>query len=189
MFVWRRFAGTGQGHVTRSRWSGPGLVLQQSGHTVWVSMRARLLKCNSDQIRSATHEESIGAELLKEGHIKDLVSQTSSHRAGAVDVASEGPPPLEAWDGVPVPEVSSLDNALPQIDGRLPVIHEAEEAEAHSGVPQTPMISAAPATPVVGRGSLIRQPAVNLQEAHRADVGNQPIPNVRQVSIKQWKSR
>lgn len=31
VYVWRRFSGTGQGHATRSRWTGPGLVLLQSG--------------------------------------------------------------------------------------------------------------------------------------------------------------
>ena len=156
VYVWRRFAGTGQGHVTKSRWSGPGLVLQQSGHTVWVSMRARLLKCNSDQLRSASHEEAIGAELLKDGHIKDLVSQTSSHRAGAIDVASEGAPPVEAWDGVPVPDIGDVSNALPQTNSRLPTIQETNEGEDEQQQQQqtsvTPAIGAAPTTPMVGKG-------------------------------------
>lgn len=30
--VWRKFSGSGQGHVTRCRWTGPGLVVLQSGH-------------------------------------------------------------------------------------------------------------------------------------------------------------
>ena len=94
VFVRRRFAGTGQGHVTRCRWTGPGLVLMQSGHTVWVSMRARLLKYNSDQLRPASHDEAIGAELQKSGDIKELLDQASSHRAGAVDVSSLANNPL-----------------------------------------------------------------------------------------------
>ena len=53
VYVYRRFSGTGQGHLTRSRWIGPGVVVLQAGHTVWVSMRARLLKCNSDQLRAS----------------------------------------------------------------------------------------------------------------------------------------
>lgn len=187
VFVWRRFAGTGQGHVTRSRWSGPGLVLQQSGHTVWVSMRARLLKCNSDQIRSATHEESIGAELLKDGHIKDLVSQTSSHRAGAVDVASEGAPPLEAWDGVPVPDVGSLANALPPHGNRLPPIQEGDESLGDSAhirqASVTPAVAAAPTTPMIGRGSLIR-PAVNDGVGNTGTEANVQAAPLRQISTQ-----
>lgn len=71
------FGESSQGHVTRCRWTGPGLEVLQSGHTAWVSMRAWLLKCNSDQ---ASHDEAKGLETLK----------TSGPRAGAVDVASEG---------------------------------------------------------------------------------------------------
>jgi hypothetical protein len=66
----------------------------QSGHTVWVSMRARLLKYNSDQLRPASHDEAIGAELQKSGDIKELLDQASSHRAGAVDVSSLANNPL-----------------------------------------------------------------------------------------------
>ncbi len=159
VFVWRRFAGTGQGHVTRSRWTGPGLVLQQDGHTVWVSMRARLLKCNSDQLRAANHEESVGAELLRAGHIKDLVEQTSSHRAGAIDVGSEGSPPSEAWEGVPVPEVLPLRDVLPgalQDETRLHTIQESVETI----LPPTPVTqptTPAPRTPIPrGVGTLAR---------------------------------
>ena len=42
VFVWRKHAGSGQGHLTRSRWVGPGIVVLQAGHTVYVSMRSRL---------------------------------------------------------------------------------------------------------------------------------------------------
>ena len=36
VFVWRRTPGIPSGHITRSRWTGPGLVVLQQGHTVWV---------------------------------------------------------------------------------------------------------------------------------------------------------
>ena len=49
--------------MTRARWTGPGVIVLQVGHTVYVSMRARLWKCNSDQLRAATHYESVGAAL------------------------------------------------------------------------------------------------------------------------------
>jgi len=33
VYVWRRHSGSGNGHLTRSRWVGPGVVIMQSGHT------------------------------------------------------------------------------------------------------------------------------------------------------------
>lgn len=43
VFVWRRATQSGgNGHLTRSRWVGPGVVVLQTGHTVFVSMRSRL---------------------------------------------------------------------------------------------------------------------------------------------------
>ena len=41
-----------------------GLVVLQQGHTVWVSLRSRLLKCNSDQLRAASHEEAVGLNFI-----------------------------------------------------------------------------------------------------------------------------
>ena len=102
VFVWRRQPGTGQGHVTRSRWTGPGIVVLQSGHSVWVSMRARLWKCSSDQIRPASRDEAIGAELGRAEEFQQLIMQGQSAKAGAVDVSAEGPPPEEALSS-PVP--------------------------------------------------------------------------------------
>ena len=42
VYVWRRTPSPAEGHVTRSRWVGPGLLVLQAGHTAWVSMRSRL---------------------------------------------------------------------------------------------------------------------------------------------------
>ncbi|CAK9063078.1 unnamed protein product [Durusdinium trenchii] len=101
VYVWRRFPGTGQGHLTRARWTGPGIVVLQAGHTVWVSMRARLWKCNSDQLRPASHHESIGADLSRSGELQDLIRQGRSAKAGAVDVTAEGTPDEEDTTSVP----------------------------------------------------------------------------------------
>ena len=183
VFVWRRFSGTGQGHVTRCRWTGPGLVLLQSGHTVWVSMRARLLKCNSDQLRPATHDESVGAELRRSGDIKELLQQTSSHRAGAVDVAAEGPPGAEAWDEPIVHETAPAVVPGPPEHEALPSIQEEEETSQHiatdSGSANRPQqllrdigpIATAPATPLPG----VPAPATPLPRV---------LPRRRQVSAQ-----
>ena len=120
VYVWRRSSAPASGHVTRSRWMGPGIVLLQSGHSVWVSMRSRLLKCNSDQLRAATHYEAMGAELSKRNDLEDVLQQVLSGRTGAIDVAREGTPPAEAFDsGVPpgeAPLVMAPSGPLPVID-------------------------------------------------------------------------
>ena len=125
VYIWRKYAGTGQGHITRSRWCGPGLVLLQQGHTVWVSLRSRLLKCNSDQLRAASHEESVGAELHRAGELGDISAQLSAHRASAVDVASEGTPPAEAWDdALPIPPDGRPEQPMGEVSSTLPAIPE-----------------------------------------------------------------
>ena len=113
VFVWRRAPGIPAGHVTRSRWTGPGLVVLQQGHTVWVSMRSRLLKCNSDQVRPATHFEEIGADLSQSQELKDLLSQVQSGRAGAVDVSREGSPTDEEFQE-PIPAGQDASLEVPQ---------------------------------------------------------------------------
>ena len=85
--------------LQRDRWCGPGVVALQLGHTVWVGMRSKLWKCNVDQVREATHPESLGAELLKEGSLADLTRWASLPKHhGGIDVAREGSPPDDAWD-------------------------------------------------------------------------------------------
>ena len=128
VYVWRKTVGTGQGHLTRSRWMGPGLVILQAGHTVYVSMRSRLWKCNSDQLRAATHHEALGASLTEVAELKDLLLQGRQSRCGAVDVAAEGSPPSEA-ENMPVP--SSPDRTVPSVlVPRMPSIPE-EDPDQH----------------------------------------------------------
>ena len=144
-------------------------MLLQSGHTVWVSLRSRLLKCNSDQLRSASQEESIGAELHRAGELKDLVQQTSTHRAGAIDVSQDGTRPRdEVIPTEAVPNSGLQDISLsPQgptaeasttSSERLPSIPEDRTPDA-IGVGQPlrdietfrPLPDASPQTPVFPR--------------------------------------
>ena len=94
VYVWRKFPGTGGGHLTRARWIGPGLVIMQSGHSVWISRRSRIWKCSADHaaLRSANQLESLGAELVGSGELEDVLTQAKAKQAGAVDVIAEGPP-------------------------------------------------------------------------------------------------
>ncbi len=124
VYVWRRVSGSSAGHLTRSRWTGPGVVVLQAGHTVWVSMRSRLWKCNSDQLRPATHYESVGADIAHSDELRDIMSQAESSRTGAIDVSRDGAPPAEETSGI-VP--SPLGEPAPLLGSQpLQTIHEEE---------------------------------------------------------------
>eukprot|EP00435_Cladocopium_sp_Y103_P038659 s4112_g10.t1 len=84
VLVWRIAQGS-----ERARWIGPGLVILQNGHTVYVAMRSRLWKCNTDQLRPATATEELGMQVVLTDQYKDLLQH--------VDVAKEGSPPDSAW--------------------------------------------------------------------------------------------
>ncbi|CAK9058244.1 Retrovirus-related Pol polyprotein from transposon RE2 (Retro element 2) (AtRE2) [Includes: Protease RE2 [Durusdinium trenchii] len=148
VYVWRRFPGTGQGHLTRARWTGPGIVVLQVGHTVWVSMRARLWKCNSDQLRPASHHESIGADLSRSGELQDLIRQGRSAKAGAVDVTAEGTPDEED---------TTSDPSHDQVE---PMVSPAADVPAAIQLEPTPSSE----TPPVETTSLLR----NIREPQAA---------------------
>ena len=59
------------------------------------AMRSRVWKCSSDQLRPANEAETLGAELTNEKGLEQILTNTKGHRATAVDVISEGPPPPE----------------------------------------------------------------------------------------------
>eukprot|EP00959_Pyramimonas_sp_CCMP1952_P072715 1519305-Pyramimonas_sp.AAC.1 len=62
-------------------------------------MRSKLYMCSEEQVRPATRQESLGAELLDAARFDQLREEVRApgRRIGAVDVASEGPPPPGAW--------------------------------------------------------------------------------------------
>lgn len=76
---------------------GPGLVILQTGHTVYVAVRSRLWKCNVDQLRPANEMEELGMQVVESRQYQDLLQQMQQQRHGAVDVEREGPPPEDAW--------------------------------------------------------------------------------------------
>ena len=100
VFVWRRPPRVKTVQWQRSRWTGPGAVVYQSGATVWVAMRSKLWKCSAEQVRHATRSEALGAEIVLMPEFEDLRASLAAPegRVGATDTA-EGPPPAEAHDG------------------------------------------------------------------------------------------
>ncbi|CAE6937198.1 unnamed protein product [Symbiodinium sp. CCMP2456] len=105
VYVYRR-AKAGDGLHPTSRWVGPGLIIMQGQGIIWVAMRTRLWRCTSEQLRPAFPSEVLGSQLSSDPSLSDLLRKvTANTRAGAVDVAKEGPPPGEAEQCDPVQRI------------------------------------------------------------------------------------
>ena len=101
---------------------------------MWVSMRARLWKRNSDQLRPATHHESIGADMARSGELQDLITQGRSTKAGAVDVTAEGTPD-DLGDGrVPSTEIGKpmIQNPTLEESRIMQIPEQTSSEEQHS---------------------------------------------------------
>ncbi|CAE7857444.1 unnamed protein product [Symbiodinium necroappetens] len=105
VYVFRRAKPGDSLHPT-SRWVGPGLVIMNSQGIVWVAMRTRLWRCTSEQLRPAFPSEVLGSHWSSDPELADLLRKvTSNTRAGAIDVAREGPPPRSGDEQAPVEQV------------------------------------------------------------------------------------
>eukprot|EP00971_Amphidinium_carterae_P338935 6476494-Amphidinium_carterae.1 len=167
VYVYRKNprAAAADGHPLRQQsgaWRGPGLVLLQTGHTVWIAMRSRLWRCNSDQVRNAAAAETLGTEMVNAGQFRELMSHIrTSHGASALDVSKEGSPPHGSEpdevqpEGAVQIESRSLDhaNAMPipseppevvimPSPGGLPSISEEQELGGEPEPPPSAMESA-----------------------------------------------
>ena len=58
VFVWR------QGKVGDGKWHGPGVIVLNIAGGAWVNMRGSLWRVAHEQMRGATQEESLGAEIV-----------------------------------------------------------------------------------------------------------------------------
>ena len=65
VFVWR------QPKVGPGRWHGPGIIVIPTAGGAWINMRGSLWRVANEQMRSATHEESMGAEMVNR-YLKNL---------------------------------------------------------------------------------------------------------------------
>ena len=87
IFVWR------QPKLGKGRWHGPGVVILCTAGGAWINMRGSLWRVANEQMRSATREESQGAELVDrylQSMKTDLKSMRGSRRF--IDVMQEGVP-------------------------------------------------------------------------------------------------
>ena len=148
---------------SRHRWVGPGLVILQNGHTVYVAMRSRLWKCNVDQLRPASPTEELGMQVIQSAQYKDLLQQMQKQRQGAVDVEREGPPPPEAWRTQPVRSEEAPTLSMPQQERRVRI----EETELPTPLehPQSRTVIVGP-VPDTGR-----QPPTPRSDSRRGSVG------------------
>ena len=94
VFVWR------QPPVGAGRWVGPGIVIQQTTGGAWINMRGALWRVSQEQLRSATSEENLGAELVNR-YLHDLKwdIQRNTGPKKYVDVTREGPRREPGEDG------------------------------------------------------------------------------------------
>eukprot|EP00969_Alexandrium_andersonii_P293091 12953707-Alexandrium_andersonii.AAC.1 len=75
---------------------GPGAG---RGPAPWRCSEATPSGSGSEQLRPASHAEAVGAQLLGDPDLSDLMLQARGLRPGsAVDVQREGPPPDEQRD-------------------------------------------------------------------------------------------
>ena len=87
VFVWR------QPRVGPGKWVGPGLVIIPTTGGCWVNMRGSLWRCSNEQLRPATHDENLGAELINR-YLGDLRWDVQRNRGPKkyVDIRAEGIP-------------------------------------------------------------------------------------------------
>ena len=125
IFVWR------QPKVGTGRWVGPGVVILPTSGGAWVNMRGSLWRVANCQMRSATREESMGAELVNR-YLADMKADLLKTRGARkfVDVAAEGDPRFPTGDE----EQDEDDEArrLADVDDELP----AQDNEADAAEPE-----------------------------------------------------
>ena len=163
VLVWRLARGT-----ERARWVGPGLVILQNGHTVYVAMRSRLWKCNSDQLRPASSTEELAMEVVTSGQYRDLLQQMQGQRTGAIDVAREGTPPDDAWKGPAQAgeEAATLRARRESREESSPIKDEAEEGREE-----------------IGRGQALRSIGMREERPEAAQASPRAGAGLRRLSI------
>ena len=182
VYVWRKtndFTG----------WSGPGVLvaLSSNGRSAWVSLRGYLVKASREQVRSATSEESLGAELVQELSKAMLEEIESGSLRNFRDIEGEGgpeqlslqpqseemtpqlPPPVLPQD-LP-PEAEPETPYIPQPE--LPLGEDMEEEEV---IP--------PLNPAEGDNVSTQAPSMDLEPPDTSTPSATPHSMSRRTSIR-----
>lgn len=106
-------------------WTGPGVLIAESpsNRSWWISMRGRLWKAGREQIRLATSEEQLGAELVTELSKEMLDKLQTPGQIAYQDVSGEQGPPddeLQPEDLVRVLRISEENQ-----------VHEIPQGQDH----------------------------------------------------------
>ena len=142
VFVWR------QPRVGPGKWIGPGLIIIPTAGGCWVNMRGSLWRCSNEQLRPATNDESLGAELINR-YLGDLRWDLQRNRGPKkyVDVTAEGIPDFPGdREQTSDPESGSgpeVDMAEPEaVPSAAPSPAASEQPQSEPSLPAT-----APPTP------------------------------------------
>ena len=118
-------------------WIGPGLVIAIDKSGLWVSMKGHLWKCSREQVRRATAEENLGAELVLELSKELLEDISRGHKRTYRDISDEPMPMQEEAEAQA--DNNGTDQAAMQLDQLIEeMINEDVAIEAApSVVPST----------------------------------------------------
>ena len=110
-------------------------------------MRSRLWRCSSEQLRPALSSDILGKDLASDPALSSLLQQViSGQRAGAVDVAREGPPPAESAVQ-PVERTDGVQLGDQPLHDSLRTREQLPQQEARPAIPSTTWpVSAQPRT-------------------------------------------
>ena len=125
VYVWR------QPKVGDGRWTGPGIVVLDTAGGAWINMRGSLWRVSHEQMRGATQEESLGAELVNR-YLSSLKMDLQKTRGARryVDVSAEGPP---RFPGDPVIEEDGDFDDMPDLGD------SEEEPDQEAAAAATPL--------------------------------------------------
>ena len=127
VYVWRHT-------VDYVGWVGPGVVVNQAdnGRSLWVSLRGYLIKASREQVRSATNEESLGAELVKVLSSELLEKLENGELRNFRDIREEGGPEVVH----PMEEDPDASLEIP-LEERAPQPPDAEDERMEEEAPST----------------------------------------------------
>ena len=120
VFVWR------QPRVGPGKWVGPGVIIMSTTGGCWVNMRGSLWRCANEQLRPATNDESLGAELINR-YLGDLRWDIQRNKGPKkyVDVRAEG-----------IPDIPGENENASDADSNA---HSEEEPMHEEAVPAAPL--------------------------------------------------